>query len=192
LFSGLKVNFDKTKVVWIGKNKFSSDSIKTRWKLIWNQQTFDMLGLTFHVDLDKMIDLNYTNKLSRVKALLKSWSRRILTPIGRIQVIKTIVLPVLTHLLVSLPNPPHKILVELNDLFLNFVWNGSSKISKNVLIKEYSEGGLKMIDIFSFIIALKCSWMRRLITGNGKWINIIKMTIDTQKLYNCGVQPNIL
>jgi len=67
------------------------------------------------------------------------------------------------------------------------VWNGSSKISKNVLIKEYSEGGLKMIDIFSFIIALKCSWIRRLITGNGKWINIIKMTIDTQKLYNCGV-----
>ena len=60
LCSGLKVTFDKNKVVWLGKNKFSSESIKTRWKLKWNQQTFDMLGFIVHVDLDKMIDLNYT------------------------------------------------------------------------------------------------------------------------------------
>jgi len=103
-----------------------------------------MLGLTFHVDLDKMIDLNNTEKLSRVRKLLKSWSRRILTPIGRIQVIKTIALPVLIHLFASLPNPPHIMLVELNNLFLNFVWDGSSKISKNIFIKEYSEGDRRL------------------------------------------------
>ena len=31
IISGLKVNFDKTQVVWIGKEKFSSATIKTRW-----------------------------------------------------------------------------------------------------------------------------------------------------------------
>ena len=33
--SGLNVNFDKTQVVWIGAKKYSSDSIKTKWKLSW-------------------------------------------------------------------------------------------------------------------------------------------------------------
>ena len=64
-------------------------------------------------------------------------------------------------------------------------WEFENK--QNIFIKECSEGGLNMIDIFSFIIALKCSWIRRFITGNGKWRNIVKMTIDPQKLYNCGV-----
>ena len=33
--SGLKVNLSKTHVVWIGSKKYSTDSIKTRWKLQW-------------------------------------------------------------------------------------------------------------------------------------------------------------
>ena len=35
--SGLKTNFDKTQVVWIGSKKYSTPSIKTRWKLSWVQ-----------------------------------------------------------------------------------------------------------------------------------------------------------
>ncbi len=38
--SGLKVNFDKTQVIWIGKKKFSSDTIKTKFKLVWGQNEF--------------------------------------------------------------------------------------------------------------------------------------------------------
>ena len=34
--SGLKTNFDKTQVVWIGSKKYSTHSIKTRWKLSWD------------------------------------------------------------------------------------------------------------------------------------------------------------
>jgi hypothetical protein len=36
IISGLKVNFDKTKVVWIGKEKYSATSIKSKWKLYYN------------------------------------------------------------------------------------------------------------------------------------------------------------
>ena len=38
-YSGLNVNFDKTQVVWIGANKYSTNTIKTRWKLKWGKQT---------------------------------------------------------------------------------------------------------------------------------------------------------
>ena len=57
--SGLNVNFDKTNVVWIGKNKYSSYTIKTKWKLNWMQNSFKMLGIHFHVDMSKMVQINY-------------------------------------------------------------------------------------------------------------------------------------
>ena len=57
--SGLKVNFDKTQLVWIGSKKFDQNSIKTKWKLIWGKQTFKMLGIDFNTDLTKMIKENY-------------------------------------------------------------------------------------------------------------------------------------
>ena len=33
--SGLKINFEKTQLVWIGSKKFDTFSIKTKWKLLW-------------------------------------------------------------------------------------------------------------------------------------------------------------
>ena len=51
--SGLKINFDKTNIVWLGSRKFSSYSIKTKFKLKWETVSFKMLGINFHVDLEK-------------------------------------------------------------------------------------------------------------------------------------------
>ena len=31
--SGLKINFDKTQVIWMGSKKYSTEAIKTKWKL---------------------------------------------------------------------------------------------------------------------------------------------------------------
>ena len=36
-FSCLKVDFEKTHTVWIGVNKYSTASIKTRWKISWGK-----------------------------------------------------------------------------------------------------------------------------------------------------------
>ena len=39
--SGLKINIQKTKMIWIGSKKFSKDVYHhSRWKLDWNSTTF--------------------------------------------------------------------------------------------------------------------------------------------------------
>ena len=48
-------------------------------------------------------------------------------------------------------------------MLMDFLWEGPPKIKQNVLVKEYSEGGLKMINIDAFIKGLKATWIRRLI-----------------------------
>jgi hypothetical protein len=181
----LRVNFEKTSVVWIGKNKFSSSSIKTRWKLNWNQQSFKMLGIFFHVDLSKMIKLNYTDKIKAVQNCITYWKRRILTPIGKITVIKTLLIPIFIQLFTSLPNPPQDIIININRNFYDFIWEGNVKIKQSILVREYCDGGLKMINLMAFIKALKLSWLRRLTYG-GIWSYIISEYVDMQKLFHCG------
>ena len=116
----IKVNFTKTHVVWIGSKKYSTDSIKTKWKLNWGVNRFKLLGITFDTDLDKMLTLNFTDKIANIKTKINYWNRRSLTPIGRITVIKSLLLSSLNHLFVSLPNPNEKLLKDLNELFFKF------------------------------------------------------------------------
>ena len=53
--SGLNINFDKTQLVWIGSEKYSTNSIKTKWKLSWGKGSFKVLGITFNTDLAKIV-----------------------------------------------------------------------------------------------------------------------------------------
>lgn len=100
-FSGLKINSSKTKVVWIGSRKFSDQVFHhTRWKLNWGCTTFNLLGIEFCVELDKITELNYNIQLPKILSLIQQWNRRVLTPVGRVTVAKTLILPKLNHLFI--------------------------------------------------------------------------------------------
>ena len=131
---------------------------------------FKMLGIRFHVDLDKIININYTEKIEVLRNLIKFWKRRYLTPKGKIVISKSLMLPIFNQLFLALhvPNPDQNTIDTMNKLLFDFLWNGPAKIKKTVVIKDYSEGGLKMVNIACFIRSLKCTWMRRMFLTNGK------------------------
>ena len=132
-----------------------------------------------------MLELNYKEKLSKMKNLIQIWKRRYLTPLGKITVIKSILMSLLTHLFISLPNPTSSIIKQLKTMLLDFLWEGPPEIKQNMLVKERSEEGLKMINIDAFIKGLKATWIRRLIISNSKWQYIIKSNLNI-KLINFG------
>ena len=185
--SGLKVNFSKTHVVWIGSKKYSTESIKTKWKLNWGVNRFKLLGITFDTDLDKMLTLNFSDKLSNIKTKINYWKRRNLTPLGKITVIKSLLLSSLNHLFISLPNPNEKTMKEINDLFYNFIWEGTSRIKRTVLCKDYCEGGLKMTDINAFIAALKSTWLRKLVVEKDcQWSALLQANVSIENMLSLG------
>ena len=157
ILSGLKINFQKTKMIWIGSKKFSKDVYHhSRWKFEWNNTNFDLLGIKFSVDLNNMIDLNYSPKLNEIKKILNQWKRRKLTPIGKVTVIKTLIVPKLNHLILTLPNPSLEIIKLFEKEIYFFLWgNKVHKIKKNTIIQDYKDGGLRMVDYSEFILALK-------------------------------------
>ena len=117
-----------------------------------------------------------------MKAKIKYWKRRNLTPLGKITIIKSLLLPSFNHLFLSLPNPEDKILKERNEIFYNFIWEGTNRIKKTVICQDYSDGGLKMISIEDFITALKTTWVRKLIINNSLRSTIHQPSVNVQSL----------
>ena len=181
--SGLKMNTDKTKIIWIGKQKNSNEKLISK-KFKWNETEFNLLGLKFSVDLSKMLEINYAAKMIEIKESIKHWNKRLLTPLGKVTVIKTFLLSKLNHIFLSLPNPDIFYIKDLNEMFFQFIWsNKPEKISRRILTLDYKRGGIKMVDLDNFITALKVTWLRRVYRNNSPWVAIFQSLIvkDTAK-----------
>ena len=86
-FSGLAMNFDKTKVVWFGCKDPPNRKYLEQFNFEWNPKTFTLLGVEFTTDLKNIADKNILRKLNEMKTELNQWSKRDLTPFGKITVI---------------------------------------------------------------------------------------------------------
>ena len=132
---GLKLNNDKTQVVWIGCKKNSKVRFLRDMNFCWDPGIFQALGIKFSTDTTRISSINFEGKISEIRKILNNWSRRQILPLGKITVVKTLVLPKLTHLFVSLLDLSGDFLKELDKMFFKFLWDGKqSKISKNVSV----------------------------------------------------------
>ena len=114
------------------------------------------------------------------------WRRRFLTPLGKITVIKSLLLPKITHLLISLPNPDTEVLNIISSIFYDFLWTGRAKTKQSVIVKQYFEGGLNMINLNAFSQALKITWLRRILQKESKWQVLIKTIVNIKNVFCCG------
>ena len=187
--SGLRVNTEKTQVVWIGKKKLCNEKL-LKLNLKWDTTHFNMLGLSFSVDLLECTEINFSNQIVEIQKIINNWNKRHLTPIGKITVIKTFILSKLNHLLLSLPNP--NLLSKINSILYSFLWsNKPDKIKRDVVRLPPLAGGLKMIDIDLFMKSMKITWIRRLfISSNAPCVNLLlaDTSICLNKLSNFGPQ----
>ena len=198
--SGLHINTEKTKLIWIGKKRYSSDKLDVGKSLVWGSTSFTFLGLTFSVDLDTIVELNFTQAIQSLEKLLRVWSKRHLTPLGKVTVIKTLALSKLTHLFLTIPSPGKDIFKKIEVLFYKFIWNGKpDKVKRSVLTKKLCEGGLNMIDVNNFDRALKITWLRRFYSScNTPWfkvaihyLNSVKKLIMLGSIYSFKLSKRI-
>ena len=129
------------------------------------------LGVWLSTDPEIMLKANYEEKITKLKASLGCWELRRLSLLGKITVLKSLIVSQLTYILSPLPTNQCAI-DEVNTLFFKFLWDGKGdKIKRDIMISEYEDGDLKMIDIRLFTQALKLSWVKKYLDkGNeAKW-----------------------
>ena len=174
-YSGLAMNFDKTKVVWIGCEHPPDTIYLPELNFDWNPETFTVLGIEFTAELKDITDININKKITDMTKDLNNWSKRNLTPFGKIVVLKSLILSKIVHILTSLPSPSKKLIKELNSLFYNFLWDGKpDKIKRSIGRQKLINGGIQMIDLEAFDQSLKLSWLRRLFNSQSKWKELIQ------------------
>ena len=65
------------------------------------------------------------------------------------------------------------------------MWEGPAKIKQTVITKQYSDGGLKMINLQDFISSMKATWLRRWIQIDSEWKDL-NSNINFKKLFDFG------
>ena len=158
-YSGLKLNKNKTEGIWIGKQKHCKEKVE---EIKFTDKPVKVLGLYVGRDKKKCEKLNWESKLEKARILMKSWEKRNLSLLGKILIVKTIIIPQFTFISsVTVTNKTYLDTLE-RDIY-SFIWEGKSdKIKRNTLIAKYEDGGLQMLDIKTYFKMLKIKWVLRL------------------------------
>ena len=138
------------------------------------------LGVWFSAKNKNINSINYREKVENLKNVLNSWQLRRLTLPGKIAVIKSLAASQMVYVLSSL-STCQDTLREVNNLLYDFLWDGKGdKIKRTVMVNDYENGGLKMLDIFTFNKSLKVSWLHNFFdkSNKGKWKYILEENLE--------------
>ena len=75
IMSGLKINVDKTRALWIGSSCGSPETLCEEFALDWSQDPLKILGVTFSPLVFNIWDLNSQEILLKIQKLLNHWRK---------------------------------------------------------------------------------------------------------------------
>ena len=176
LFSGLKIQTEKSQCVIFGKIPEGNLSICPEIKLIWNQE-FCSLGINFTADLENM-ETNFDLKVDIIKSTITNWKHRYLSPLGKLCVVKTLLMSKVAHLALVLPNLSKTKIKIIEDILYNFIWDGPDKVARWDAKMPERIGGLNSPDLLASWESFKISWWRRVIKNtHSSWGHILQHSL---------------
>ena len=103
---------------------------------------------------------NFESIRKSIRDILNMWKWSGLTLLGRIQIVKSFIIPkVLSK--VELIAVTEDLIEDINGLIYCFIWKGSDKIKCAALINDIEDGGLKILDIQLMILAQRVMVLKR-------------------------------
>ena len=166
-FSGLVLNKKKSLALCFGDDRLEGnvvDGIKFVHKI-------KILGIFFSTSEDPLdMDENYNSKFSNLEKICSIWSRRNLSYIGKITIIKSLCISQFVHMIQSIGMAPKQIL-KLNRILYKFIWQrkynsskrATERIRRNILCNKKVDGGLGMINLECFQSSFYLGWVERLL-----------------------------
>ena len=145
--SGLRINYEKTEALWIGDMRFQRRKIAAYKNISWPSHKVKALGVWLSTIKEESITLNYEEKKEIISKTIENWQFRRLTLLGKIVVVKSLLVSQLVYIMSPLPTSSGH-LKDINNLLYQFLWDGKrDKIKRVEMINDYATGGLKMLDI---------------------------------------------
>jgi hypothetical protein len=161
-----------------------------------------ILGIHFSANSEaSLIDENWKKILDSILCCIKQWERRNPSLLGKVTIIKTLLLSQLSHILQVLALPT-KVLNTINTIIYRFLWKKKynnkrafEKIKRGVLSLDTQDGGLKMINIENQQNTFLIKWASRLLKNpNAGWSVLAKTLLlpfrNLDCAFNASCDPN--
>jgi hypothetical protein len=179
-FSGLKLNINKTEILLLGKTQLQS--IPRNYRNLVSDKV-KSLGITLNRNIEETTRLNFEKGKQKVEQSLAFWSKKPLSLVGKVNILKNQVTPKLTYLMSVLPNPGNEFWKEINGKLFTFIADGKKeKLKRSALINNISKGGAQMIDLESQGKAMRAMWMIRAVTTPGPWADGLTRNLNGMRL----------
>ena len=172
LVSGLKVNYDKSLVVRIGKNIDKGSLINgSNFKWLSPDDCFTYLGIKLTIMKEKHSanerNLNFPKTTHLVKDTVASLRYSNTSLGGRIIILKSLVASKFVYRFSLAPSPTRQVLKYYDHLFYDYVWDGNRhKLAKSIMEQPVSKGGFNMHNMYYQEQSLKLIWLERLIVSD--------------------------
>ena len=190
--SGFKINYEKTSVYRIGSIKKTSAKFYTKHKLSWVNDKIDVLGVTICDEKGDTMYQNYEPIVKKVETVLKMWQDRNLSLLGKVLIINSLAASLFIYKMAVLPIIPENYVKKLNNIFDQFLWNGSRpKVKIEFLQASRVDGGLGLVNLKKRDLAMKAGWVQTLTSDRyvslfayRKLSNVLK-----QDIWICNIKP---
>ncbi len=150
--SGLRINLDKSKVMILGNRGHCSLRNDIEIRNLKIKHLVKILGVHFTYNQRAKRRLNFDEIVTSIKQKLHIWRWRDLTIMGRIQIVKTFIIPILLYR-VSMICLDQEFVKELNKIIFEFISKGQDKVKRSARIGDinHNDGGLKAPHLNSMI-----------------------------------------
>ena len=195
--SGLELNADKTELMKIGTGRERSYKVEYlgRSYEVATSESVKLNGLFFHRNKEVMRQRNVNEALGKMDSHFKSWSRRNLSTLGRILIVKSFGVSQIIYLMQSmeLHECDYK---KINALLFKFIWNrhylaakAPERVKREIVNKPIKYGGYGMLDVAKLDESLKIKALGRLTNSLHPFLLKLKAKLDLKSFFDpkCGI-----
>jgi len=155
--SGLYLNKDKTEGIKLGKDKNVFFNNEINWVT-----NIKYLGIMLGHDHESNDTFNWKEKLSKIKSTIQVWKTRDLTQIGKIIIIKSILVSKVVFTMMNV-DINCEYLNQLNNMLYQFLWPKKQWIERTVMTNNLVDGGLNMLDLYGKAESIQAKRIHRLL-----------------------------
>ncbi|MBN3292183.1 YTX2 protein, partial [Polypterus senegalus] len=178
IISSAKINWGKSSAILVGK----WTGLKPR-QLVGGLQwsSGGLLYLGVFLGDEHFIRKNWDGVLQKVKDRLARW-RWILPQLsyrGRMLIINNLIASGLWHKCICL-EPPAQLLQNIQEVLINFFWDGLHWLRRSVLFQPLDEGGQCIIDVFGRVAAFRLQTLQELLypSEHQPWMDFAQHFFD--------------
>ena len=203
--AGLELNADKTEIMRFASELRGKNFEARLYVVRYLGKNYEILtvketkinGILFQQDEMEMRNQNVAQIKKKIESQMSKWSKRSLTTLGKILIVKTFGISQVIFLLQSMMLEK-KHFKLLNEILYKFIWNrhfhaakAPERVKREIINTKLNLGGYGMLDIEELDKGLKLRALGRLFVTDHPALKLIKNKLDLSDFFFPKINANI-